>query len=129
MSISQKNNVKVASNVFDELCKELSQAADTIEALSAKLQAIKYEQSCSCNSEWIDFNDKVPENEQNVLISKNGETLEALFEFSLPDENCEDSELLGFVDGWCGGYDGFAILKNNEDDAFWQPLPEPYKPQ
>lgn len=109
--------------------KLLLEAADTIEALSAKLQVAKYEQSCSDNDRWVDFNDRLPEDGQKIIISRKGETLGDLFEFSLPDEDCKDDEVVGFVDGWCGIYDGFAVLKDNENKIAWQPLPEPYRPQ
>lgn len=109
----------------------LNQAADTIEALSAKLAAENMELSDRYyGGGWIDFNDKLPKNEEKVLLSKNGETLQDLFEFYFPDENCEDykdSGVVGFLEGESACYDGFTILKGNKDNMKWQPLPGPYR--
>lgn len=99
-------------------------AAETIESLSAKLQAENMENG----SGWIDFNDKLPSDEQKVLVSKDRKTLNDLFEFYFPDKDCEDSEVLGFLEGESASYDGFVILKGNNDGIKWQPLPEPYRP-
>lgn len=45
MAIRQRNNAKVSEKVFFEIGNALSQASDTIEALSAKLAAANMEQS------------------------------------------------------------------------------------
>lgn len=104
-------------------------SADTIEALSTKVAAANMERSERYyNGGWIDFNDKLPNDKQKVLISKDKETLEDLFEFYFPNEDCEDSEVLGFLEGESDSYDGFAILKGNKDNIVWQPMPEPYRP-
>lgn len=75
---------------------------------------------------WIDFDDRIPKDGQKVLISKDGKTLEELFGFCYPDEDNGDSEVVGFLDGDTARYDGFVILKGNEKDIRWQPLPKPY---
>lgn len=110
---------------YNGYAKDLRQAANTIETLSAKLQVANMENGGG----WIDFNDKLPNNQQTVLISKNRKTLEDLFEFYFPDKDCEDNEVLGFLEGKSASYDGFVILKDNKDDIAWQPLPEPYHQQ
>lgn len=45
MAIRQRNNAKVSEKVFFEIENALSEAADTIEALSAKLAAANMERS------------------------------------------------------------------------------------
>lgn len=76
---------------------------------------------------WINFNDKLPKNEEKVLLSKNGETLEDLFEFYFPspDKNIdyEGDGVVGFLEGESARYDGFTILKGNKENIKWQPLP------
>lgn len=48
MAIRQRNNTKVSGKVFFEIENALSQAADTIEALSAKLAAANMDRSDRC---------------------------------------------------------------------------------
>lgn len=106
---------------YNRFYDTISRAADTIEALSAKLDAAN-------RGGWIDFNKKLPKNEEKVLLSKNRETLQDLFEFYFPDENFEDCDVMGFLEGESSYYDGFTILNGNKDNIKWQPLPEPYRP-
>lgn len=111
---------------FGTVKQAMLEAADTIKALSAKLAAANMERSDRYyGGGWIDFNDKLPENEEKVLLSKNGETLQDLFEFYFPDENCD---VVGFLEGESARYDGFAVLSGNKDNIKWRPLPEPYRP-
>lgn len=102
----------------------LRQAADTIEALSAKLAA---------NSGWIPCSERLPENGQKVLVSINGETLEEIFEFQLPDEEdreCYEEEFQcgDSIIGWFTPRDGVVVGIYSGDTIIlaWQPLPEAY---
>lgn len=63
MSIRQRNNAKVSGKVFFEIENALSEAADTIEALSAKLQAVNMENGGG----WIPA-DELPKDSKEVLI-------------------------------------------------------------
>lgn len=116
------NDPEIDCYGINELNNVCVQAADIIEALSVKLDAAN-------RGGWIDFNNKLPKNEEKVLLSKNGKTLQDLFEFYFPDENCEDCDVMGFLEGESSYYDGFTILNGNKDNIKWQPLPEPYRPQ
>ncbi len=63
MSIRQRSNAKVSEKVFFEIEKVLLQAADTIEALSAKLQVANMERSDRyCGGGWI--YDRAPTKEE-----------------------------------------------------------------
>lgn len=71
---------------------------------------------------WMPVSERLPENEEDVLLSVNGDVLKGYFKF---DETCYDS---GFEDldetGWYDEHDEF--LYNQDIDA-WQPLPKPYE--
>lgn len=90
----------------------MRKAADTIETLSAKLQAANMERSTAYyNGGWIPCDVKFPTIFKDVLIF----TEEKEFHVA----NIDEKEWML--------YDG-TIIKT-ENVIAWQPLPEPYKPQ
>lgn len=103
---------------FDKnLSSEIRQAADTIEALSAKLQAANMENGGG----WISCDDRLPNNYQDVLVSGEGIVMQAQF-------------INGVFEG--EDPDFYAMLTDekmigSEDTTFkalaWQPMPEPYR--
>ena len=56
-------------------------------------------------------------------MSKNGKTLEDLFEFYFSDEDCQDNKVLGFLEG-INIYYGFAVLKGNKDNIKCRCIPK-----
>lgn len=86
LSDSQETNIKVCEITFKELQEELLQAADTIEALSAKLSAANMEQSDRYyNSEWIPCESgKLPDHEV-ICCDQCGEMI---FGYISEDESC-----------------------------------------
>ena len=92
-----------------ELAKLINDAADTIEVLSAKLYASNMERSSQYyNDGWISVDDRLPENDDAVLIShKNGVTKA----------------------WWNGRFWTSATKKYYKTVLAWMPLPEPYKPK
>ena len=89
----------------------LSQAADTIEALSAKLAAVN-------GSGWIACEDRLPPQPKENPIFE-GKPLELYLIFVKGAD-------YAFRAFWNGKFfaDGFSKLQNVEA---WQPLPEPYR--
>ena len=90
----------------------ISEAADTIETLSAKLQAVNMENG----SGWIKCDDRLPD--------KTGTYLTTSRIYFVPDHVDEPDNYIGvemtrFSEkfGWSG-----------EEVFSWQPLPEPYRP-
>lgn len=79
-----RNGVVVLEEIeFFGISKILQQAADTIEALSAKLEVANKEQSAAdCGGGWIPCSEKNPENEKEVeitFIRKHWKTGELLY--------------------------------------------------
>lgn len=99
---------------------------DTFSRQVRRLKKAFPEKLAGVDGGWIDFDDEIPKEGQRVLLSKDGETLEDVFEFYLPDEDNEDDEIVGFLEGDRTCYDGFCIAGDEEDDIRWRPLPEPY---
>ena len=86
----------------------LNQAANIIEALSAKLQAANMENGCG----WIPVEVRLPENFQNVLVSFENDCERVIAYYS------------GMNKKWTNSNTGYAIMV---DVIAWQPLPEPYR--
>lgn len=103
---------------YDEVNSILSQAADTIEALSAKLQAANMENGGG----WISCEDRLPEDGIDVLVwfeyFRYGE-YNRLFQ-TIGISFAHNGEWSGFVNG-SSGWNQLSILA-------WQPLPKPYRP-
>lgn len=118
MSIRQRNNAKVSEKVFLEIENALHEAADTIEALSAKLANENMERSERyCNGGWILCSDRLPNKTDSYLVVTYSDGI---------------SSYIADVDHFIynGMPDGHWI--NGEDVVAWQPMPEipeQYKPQ
>ncbi|MCI8800358.1 MAG: DUF551 domain-containing protein [Lachnospiraceae bacterium] len=87
----------------------LRQAADTIESLSAKLQAANMEQTKDC-VRWIPCSERLPEIEQTVLLSLR--SLDVYIGFRANTEGYFYSEGEGYV--------------LHENVLAWRIPPEPY---
>lgn len=115
MSIRQRNNAKVSGKVFFEIENALSEAADTIEALSAKLQAANMENGGG----WIACKDRLPKDDTCVLAQVSGKHKNITFENAY--------EFATYING-----EGWILETypdwNNPSILAWQPLPEPYHP-
>lgn len=100
--------------------ENLREAADTIEELSAKLQAANMERSSQYyNGGWIPCSERLPEEYgEYICTMSNGNVEECGF---VP------SDEKGLIPGWatCEA-DGFRKL-DYQDIIAWMPLPQPYK--
>lgn len=106
--------------VADDISSTLNQAADTIEALSAKLEKANMERSEGYyNGGWILCDDRLPQQpKENPIFD--GKPLE-LYLVSVKNTD------YAFRAFWNGKFfaDGFSKLQNV---IAWQPLPSPYRP-
>lgn len=123
MISEQVKELRIVAETYRQIGKVvsaeyLSKAADTIEALSKKLQAANMENG----SGWIACEERLPNNYQDVLVSGEGIVMKAQFINSVFEG--EDPDF-------------YAMLTDEkmigaEDTTFkalaWQPLPEPYRP-
>lgn len=120
MSIRQRNNAKVSGKVFFEIENALSEAADTIEALSVKLQAANMENGGG----WIACEDRLPTKEEcgdlgrnfNVTVIENElktMTMKFVYETARGKEVCRWK--------WYDRISPWKVIA-------WKPLPEPYRP-
>lgn len=102
----------------------LAQAADTIEALSAKLAAANMERSDRhYGSGWIACEDRLPENNRDVLISVRCK-LDG--ELDIAISSWADARFGGHSLGykeWSKPWDYFHA---NYDVIAWRELPQPY---
>lgn len=91
----------------------INRAADTIEALSAKLAAVDKGRSVRDHSGgWIPCKDKLPEKDGVYLATIDGETIG------------EDSPFSGLA-----GFENGKWIDEDADHQYilaWRPLPEPY---
>lgn len=116
MSISEQvKELRKATKWFDAACfpegvKLANKAADTIESLSAKLQAANMERSAEDCGGWIQCSERLPENEKMVLLSL--KNLDICTGFNADFE--KRFHIVGY------GY------TNYENVLAWMPLPEPY---
>ena len=140
MGISEQ--VKELRNIAETFCEweynrfynAISRAADTIEALSAKLQAANMERSAEDCGGWIYCGDgkNMPEEHDSIFAKLKGtdKWSNAMFEKTSNEVNAtiefEDGKravkTLHTIDGrWSEGHRGvkFKVVA-------WQPLPEPY---
>ncbi len=95
MSIRQRNNAKVSGKVFFEIENALSEAADTIEALSAKLQAANMDRSSAYYGEELK---EAKETIRKLLCSEYGSSCQ----FCIQDDN-ENAmcRKVGGSGSWC----------------------------
>lgn len=105
----------------DGIVKILYQAADTIESLSAKLQAANMERSAEdCGGGWILCKDRLPEEGVKVLV---------WFEYFRYGEYNRLFQTIGISYTYNGQWSGFVNDSSGWDKLSilaWQPLPEPY---
>ena len=80
----------------------LSICAEEAEALENKIAELE------AQTQWININDKQPDDEQNVLVVENGEVFHVVY----------DADTKIFYD-WVEEYMKFKDVK------FWMPLPKP----
>lgn len=121
MSIRQRSNAKVSEKVFFEIENVLSQAADTIEALSAKLAAANMERSDRYyGGGWIACEDRLPESYTEIVLVclKNGAVSVAI--------NTADGNFVNMMVG--ASRQKFRNFPEHNPVIAWQPLPEPYRP-
>lgn len=99
----------------------LNKAADTIESLSAKLQAVNMERSERYyNGGWILCEDRLPEEGVKVLV---------WFEYFRYGEYNRLFQTIGISYTYNGQWSGFVNDSSGWDKLSilaWQPLPEPY---
>lgn len=123
MISEQVKELRIVSETYRQIGKELSaeylsKAADTIEALSEKLQAA----NMNNGGGWILCEDRLPEDKINVLVwfeyFRYGE-YNRLFQ-TIGISYTFNGEWSGFING-SSGWNQLSILA-------WQPLPEPYRP-
>ena len=94
-----------------EVKKTLLEAADTIEALSAKLQAANMENGGG----WIACEDRLPEKESAYITTR------TVRDIWTNERLREEIEIVAFLNkNW--------IQKPQYEVIAWQPLPEPYRP-
>ena len=101
--------------------KLLSEAADTIEALSAKLASANMERSGRCYGDgWISCEDRLPESYTEIVLVclKNGAVSVAI--------NTTDDNFVNMMVG--ASRQKFRNFPEHNPVIAWQPLPEPYFP-
>lgn len=94
----------------------LNKAADTIESLSAKLQAADMERSADNCGGWIPCSERLPGNKDDVLVCWGGNNISVGYYVS------------GGAGGWFFNY-GFDYKGDRKipcEPFAWQSLPEPY---
>lgn len=113
MLSEQVKNLRLAAIYKEHSLKVLlEQAADTIEALSTKLQAANMEQSDRYyGGGWIACEDRLSEESGDYLIANE-------------DGNSTCAYYSKNGNWWCGIEEGCIAFY----PVAWQPLPEPYRP-
>lgn len=108
-----------------EMVVAMSEAADTIESLSAKLEENIEQSAAHYGSGWILCGDRMPEDGRKVLI-----TARSKFDGEL------DIAISSWTDALFGGKrlgykewsSPWRYFHSNYEVIAWQPLPAPYKP-
>lgn len=124
-------NLRWYGSYADSAEKDLMyEAADTIEALSAKLAAANMERSDRYyGGGWISCEDRLPEEEKEVLVcfysktcNKVGFSKKNIKVAKLTSERRDEygNKEIGFI--------GSAVNHSIKEVLAWQPLPEPYRP-
>lgn len=107
----------------------LREVADTIESLSAKLQAANMEQSADCGG-WIPCKERLPEKEAKEYIENELGGIGYLYPLLLTYRS-PNTEKVHVVRFYWNVYDK-EFVNNGEKTCdmdrciAWQPLPEPY---
>lgn len=102
--------------VADDIVSTLKQAAETIEALSAKLQAANMENGGG----WILCNERIPKSDENVLICfdfKGRRSVDLGCFWSDGSPHCDSDEYLT------------PTGRKERKAVAWMDLPKPYKGQ
>lgn len=103
-----ENNHEIDCYGINELNNACARAADAIEALSAKMQAVNME----TGSRWIAVEKRLPKNSQNVLAGFKNDCECVIAYYSEMDKK------------WTNSSTGWEITA---DVIAWQPLPKPYR--
>ena len=124
------DNIRILK--LDGYAKIISEAADTIETLSAKLAAVNMERSVEGCGGWIPCNEKMPKEHDSIFakLESTDKWRDAMFEKTSNEVNVtiefEDGKravktLHTIDERWNEGNRGlkFKVIA-------WQPLPEPY---
>ena len=124
------DNIRILK--LDGYAKIISEAADTIETLSAKLAAVNMERSVEGCGGWIPCNEKMPKEHDSIFakLKSTDKWRDAMFEKTSNEVNVtiefEDGKravktLHTIDERWNEGNRGlkFKVIA-------WQPLPEPY---
>lgn len=112
ISENKDGNIRVISGVIEDLYKMLEQAADTIESLSAKLQAENMERSDRYyGGGWIACEDRLPEKSGEYIATDELGCSTALY------YEKEENEWVDIIEHYSIFY-----------PTAWQPLPKPYRP-
>lgn len=101
--ISQQYPVNIDIDLFERI---LNEAADTIEALFAKLADMERSAE-DCGGGWILCSERMPEENEEVICCFKSGVVKALVLF-----NCK--------------FHGKVYVYEKSDIIAWQPLPEPY---
>ena len=113
-----------------ELAKLVSDAADTIETLSAKLSAANMERSSQYyHGGWIPCSERLPEEDTEVLISYRykegeGDTDHVNIDITSYGTTCFGGREIHTLKEWRQPFDYFHA---NYEVIAWMPLPEPYE--
>lgn len=118
----QVEELRKAAKWFDTACfpegvKLANEAADTIESLSAKLQAVNMERSAKDCGGWIPCKDRLPTMEE---CQKND------CRFILDDGNRRYGGLFDYEKQCFTQFDFWRGLVEDKCAIAWQPLPNPY---
>ena len=114
-----------------ELAKLVSDAADTIEMLSAKLSAANMERSARYyHGGWIPCNKRLPDEHEWLGTKKFGTTIsnEVYVTFEAPDGQ-RFAKHISFQNGKLSPVDEqrMKVWFKGAKPIAWMPLPEPYK--
>lgn len=107
--VKELRNLAEYGSTFENVKNRLLEAADTIEALSAKLENM--EQSEDCGG-WIPCSKRLPNKNGYCLVTMRNKYEQDFLMIDTVD----------YIDGWDIG----DMVSEDFEIIAWQPLPEPY---
>lgn len=129
------NNLSIGHNIPISLAIErFRQAADTIEALSAKLAAANMERSDRyCGGGWISCKDRTPDKQGLYIIHVITGTGEDYVGTWIYQQGVHLSGRQTYIDDkqgyWASPYSGDPVNEYlTQNFIAWQSMPEPYRP-